>query len=185
MFTSYENFKQADRRIRKAQDKISQIYLNHVYKSVDFWMGAGSRNIQIINDILDTASAGRLQRNRIVDWLAPIIGHETKKLTGGLYGFGAKLEDFDYSLVDAGAHFKQFPDWYSFKPEQAPETFDAKEAIQKELKRIKNLAKKLMENGYNVAGVTLDTFADELDLQPILQKEDGNIEETETEETEA
>jgi hypothetical protein len=171
-FHTYADFKASDRRLRKAVEKISGVYLNHVYHAVDFFMTDGSHNVQIINDILDTADAGRLARNRIVDWLSPIIGHESIKLAGGKYGFGKKLEEFDYSLADPMGHFKSFPDWYSFKPEKAPDAFNAKEAIEKELKRIKKLAETLKAQGYAVAGVTLETFADELELKPLLIKEE-------------
>jgi hypothetical protein len=170
-FTNFESFKIADRRLRKAMGKISGLYVNHTLKSIDFFMGNGSHNVQILNDLLDTATMGKLPRNRIIDWLAPVIPHIVKKGQGGIFTFGAKEEGRDYDPSLAIEHFQKFPSWEIFKKEQAPDSFDPLTAIQKEIKRIKKLASDLEKGGYSIAGATFGQWADSLEIAPLLTKD--------------
>jgi hypothetical protein len=181
MFTDYAQFKAADRKLREEMKMTSDEFLSHVKNSLTFFHTDGNHNVQIVNDVLDTASAGRLQRNRIVDWIAPIIGHEVIKLDGGKFGFGKKLEDVEYAEIveKAPEHFVNYPDWYAWKPEPNPEEFDAKATVQKLVKRMLKDAKKLTEHEFKALGTELERFAQHVEVLPLEseQKEESDAQE--------
>lgn len=181
-YQDYSEFKKADRVLREKGRAVADQYLAHVKDAVNFFHTTGNHNIQIVNDILDTASAMRLQRNRIVDWLEKLIGHEVVKLDGGKFGFGKKLEDTDYDDVVAGApeHFQDYPDWYAWKKEADPEAYDAKTSMQKLIKRLVSDAKKAGAHHYSEVQAKLEEVAKSLEVMPIEQDE-VQVEEEEAE----
>lgn len=172
-YANYDEFKAFDRELRENGKKLSDEFLSHVKSALTFFHDAGNHNIQIINDVLDTASAMRLQRNRIVDWLAGLVGHEVGKLQGGKFGFMKKLENVEYAEIVANAaeHFEQFPDWYAFKPEQAPEEYNAINAIQKLIKKLTKEAEKASEHHYSALAETIEAFKKSLEVAPIVPDE--------------
>lgn len=170
MFKSYEQFKAADRRLRKAGGKISDLFVGHVYRAVDYFLldkneeGSSNYNIQIMNDILDTATRLRLPRNRIIDWLSPVVGHVVIKGEGGVFSFAGKREDTDYAVNRSNAmtHFEKFRDWNAFKPEQAPEAFEPVKHFDKLKKSLAKQIKTAHEAGANVYAGLLESMLQEL-----------------------
>ena len=169
LFKDYAEFKAVDRNLRLKGKELSDEYLSHVKDALTFFHTTGNHNIQIVNDILDTASAMRLQRNRIVDWLYALVGHELVKVEGGRFGFGKKLETTDYEIVVSRApdHFELYPDWYAWKKDPDPEEFDAKKTVQSVIKRLKNAAKDLGEHDYATVSLMLAEIAKRLETTPI------------------
>lgn len=170
MFKSYDEFKKIDRELREQGAKLSDRFLTHIKEGLSFFHTEGNHNVQIINDMMDTASAMRLQRNRIIDWVSPMVGHEVVKLAGGLFGFGKKKDDIQYDDVVSKApeHFAQFPDWYAWKPEAKPAEFDGIEDMRKLVKKLRAEAKKYTDNGYTSVGAMLTAEADKLQVVSII-----------------
>ena len=169
LYQDYAQFKADDRALREEGKSVSDRYLEHVKAALTFFHTTGNHNIQIVNDILDTATAMRLQRNRIVDWVSALVGHEVVKLDGGKFGFGKRLEDTDYEAVVALApeHFEQYPDWYAFKKEADPEDFDAKKTVQQVIKKLNKAAKDLGEHDYATVSLMLVEVAKRLEVTPV------------------
>jgi len=172
-YKSYDEFKTFDRNLRKQGKEISDTYLSHVKSALNFFHTEGAHNIQILNDVLDTATAMRLQRNRIVDWVAQLAGHAVIKLDGGLFGFGKKLADVEYSdiLDGVAVFFEQYPDWYSWKKEQEPEEYNALSAMQKLIKKLEKEAKTASEHHYSMVAGMIESFKEQLKVTPIAPDE--------------
>lgn len=170
IYADYKEFKTVDRAFRADFEKMSDKFISHFKDGLNFFHTEGNHNIQIVNDLLDTASAGRLQRNRIVDWSAALVGHEVVKVAGGRYGFGKKLEDSDYTQIveNAPDYFSLYPDWYAYKPESKPETFEPDVASVKFKKYLDKLAKDASSNGYDVMADLVTKFKKEFEVAPVL-----------------
>lgn len=184
LYNDYSEFKADDRALREVMRMTSDDYLSHVKSAMTFFHTTGNHNIQIVNDVLDTASAGRLQRNRIVDWLAALVGHEVVKVPGDKFGFGKKLEESVYEeiLDNAADYLEQYPDWYAFKPEQAPEEFDGLKTMSQLIKRVKTIADKYGKHDYAMLHAELTKIAEHLEVLPVQPSHEPESVEGDTEE---
>ncbi len=177
-YKTYNEFKTVDRQLRQQGKELSEVFLSHVKDALNFFHTTGSYNIQIVNDVLDTSSAMRLQRNRIVDWVAQLVGHEIIKLDGGKFGFGKKIVDTDYEEVAqaAGAFFEEYPDWYAYKAEHEPEGFEVEKASLKVKKYLESMAKKAKEGGYSAMSETLEAMRLTFETSPVMQADEVEVE---------
>lgn len=118
-YIDYEGFKKYDRELRERGSIVVDELVNHCYKALGFFHAGGNYQINIVNDILDTASAMRFPRKTVGTWLQVMCGHELKGTGQGLC-FGKRKVDLEYSDVLDGIvqHIKDFPDWRGFKPEE-------------------------------------------------------------------
>lgn len=184
-FQSYEQFKKADRKLRGELAVSTKVFLSHVVQAVDFFHTEGNHNIQIINDVLDTASTARFPRNKICDWLKPLVGHkvvrdsETRR-----FEFGGKDADtrYDEIVEHAPEHFAKYPSWEEFSPESAPKAFEPEKLYSREIKRLMRQAEEMDEHGYGVAAEGLRAAANAMKAQ---QKVDGIFASSESEQEEA
>lgn len=149
-YATLEQFKTADRRIRKALSRITgQIFLQHVMSSLDYFHTLSNRNIVVVNDLLDTATAGRLGRDKVARWLQPVVGHTLGKDAGGRVSFKGKQKGFDYDSINFSEHFSQFPDWTFWKNNPDEPEFDAEKVCQQMIKRLRKQAEQASDAGFS------------------------------------
>lgn len=142
-YTDYATFKAEDRKVRKTLKGNSDRYVQHVMKALDCFHTGGNHNIQIVNDVLDTATAARFQRGKVAEWLEPVVGHELLK---GV--FGKKVEGLDYNTIDFASHFESYGDWYAFSANQPRPEYDIAKDRDQLVKAIQSKMKRAEKNGY-------------------------------------
>ena len=155
VYTTYADFKAEDRRVRKSVKMASDKFVNHAIKALDFFHTKGAYNIQIVNDIVDTAKAVRFQGASVAKWLKPVCGHVLEK---GV--FGAKAEGTVYADIDPGEFFTKYPDWYAYAKGQPKAEFVAEESRDKLVKALETQAKKF-EADYRLAALDLEKHVPE------------------------
>lgn len=163
-YNTITDFVTADRKLRQSLESNSAEFLTHVKSGLELFHGKGNHNIQIVNDMLDTASAGRLPRNKIIDWLAPIVGHKVEKVDTGFFRFGSKKEDVTYEgiIAEAPVHFTNFPSWEEFKRAADPDAFEADKIVKRQISALTRKIQELTEHGYMAAAQALTVARDSL-----------------------
>lgn len=179
-YNTLQEFVQSDRKLRKSLESNSTDYLSHIKAGLTLFHTVGNHNVQIINDMLDTASAGKMPRNRIIDWLVPLVGHKVEKIEAGYFRFGGKKEDADYDAIVSGApaFLTKYPTWEEYKKEADPAEFDAEKVLKREVKALSRKVEELTDAGYaeaaNIMAQMRDMLKSALNSPTILEAQSAN-----------
>ncbi len=141
-YVDYAAFKVEDKLVRRNGVKSKERFVQHTIKALDCFHDGGNHNIQIINDIGETATVSGYQKKKVLEWLEPVVGHVLDKNV-----FGKKVEGLDYNTLDLGAHFEAYADWYAFSKDN-PSDWAPDTSRDKLIKSLTAQSKKAEENGY-------------------------------------
>ena len=169
-YTNMAQFKEDDVKIRAMGIATSEAILTHLKDGLEFFHGEGNHNIQIVNDVLDTADLSRYSPKKVGEWLQVLCGHKFSR-DSGAWCFSGKLPDTDYEQLvsEVPAFLVKHPDWRSYKAPVPEVEFDLVKSTDKAIKVLQTQMEKMLKNEYVNAATELATMIGMLEADKLRE----------------